>query len=446
MHHLAVVIEPKRSAFVQVSGMKQLFSLSFALFAGTLTAQELYFPPTVGNTWETTDPATLGWCTDQIPALYDFLEASNSKAFIVLKDGRIVLEQYFGTFTADSSWYWASAGKSLTAFLVGLAQQQGHLDIDEPSATYLGAGWTSCTPEQEAAITIRNQLTMTTGLDDTNGEFDCTDPACLTYLTDPDTRWSYYNAPYTLLDGVLEGAIGQNLNTYVLSNLTATTGLSGLFVQLGYNNVFFSRARSMARFGLLAQNGGNWNGTPILTDEAYFTAMTTPSQALNPAYGYLWWLNGQDEYLLPGIQLSLPGPLMPDAPLDAYSAMGKNGQIINVSPGTGLVMVRMGELPDGLFVPNVYNNEIWQHLNPVICATTAVPDETGLSDLLLVDVANRSIAPREGATINSIYTMDGRLINTAVTGSGRVALPPGGYIVHVGSRDGRQRVQRVALP
>jgi CubicO group peptidase (beta-lactamase class C family) len=352
--------------------MKHVATLVASLFAGVLAAQELYFPPTVGNAWATTDPASLGWCTDQIPALYDFLEASNSKAFIVLKDGRIVLERYFGTFTADSSWYWASAGKSLTAFLVGLAQQQGYLDIDEPSNTYLGEGWSSCTPEQEAAITIRDHLTMTTGLDDTNGEFDCTDPECLTYLTEPGSRWSYYNAPYTLLDGVLEGATGQNLNTYIFNNLTSSTGISGLFVQLGYNNVFLSKARSMARFGLLAQNGGTWNGNPILTDEAYFTAMTTPSQALNPAYGYLWWLNGQSNYLLPGVQIQLPGPLMPDAPSDIYAAMGKNGQIINVSPGTGLVVVRMGNLPDGLFVPNVYNNEIWQHLNAVVCTPTAV--------------------------------------------------------------------------
>lgn len=362
--------------------MRTLLLLLFVLLLAPLRAQELYYPPVVGNTWATTDPEALGWCTDQLPALYGFLEESNSKAFIVLKDGRIVLEQYFGTFTQDSVWYWASAGKSLTAFLVGLAQQQGHLDIDEPSSTYLGEGWTSCTPEQEAAITIRDQLQMTSGLDDT-GELDCTDPECLTYLTAPGTRWSYHNAPYTLLDGVITGATGQSLNSYILNNLTATTGLTGAFLQVEFNNVFFSRARSMARFGLLALGGGSWNGTPILTDSDYFTAMTTPSQALNPAYGYLWWLNGQSSYLLPGVDFQLPGPLMPDAPSDIYAAMGKNGQIINVSPGTGLVVVRMGNLPDGLFVPNAYNNQIWQQLNAVICTATALADVTNDADITL---------------------------------------------------------------
>ena len=215
--------------------------LTLGLLGGTmLHAQELYYPPTTGNTWETTDPATLGWCTDNIPALLDFLEDSNSKAFIVLKDGRIVIEEYFGTVTADSSWYWASAGKSLTAFLVGMAQEDGRLDSDEPSSTYLGTGWTTCTPEQEGAITIRDQLEMTTGLDD-NGDLDCTDPECLTYLAAPGTRWSYHNAPYTLLDGVITNATGQSLNSYLLTDLTSATGISGLFLQVEYNNVFFSR-------------------------------------------------------------------------------------------------------------------------------------------------------------------------------------------------------------
>lgn len=415
----------------------------------TARAQDTYYPPTVGTTWATTDPASLGWCTDELPALLDFLESSNSKAFIVLKDGRIVIEEYFGTFTADSSWYWASAGKSLTAFLVGLAQQQGQLDIDEPSSTYLGEGWTSCTPEQEAAITIRSQLTMTTGLDDSSGQFECTDPECLTYLTDPGTRWSYYNAPYTLLDGVLTGATGQNLNSYIFTNLTAATGISGLFVQVEYNNVFFSKARSMARFGLLAMDQGNWNGTPILTDTDYFTAMTTSSQALNPAYGYLWWLNGQESYLLPGIELQLPGPLMPDAPLDAYSAMGKNGQIINVSPSTGLVVVRMGHLPDGLFVPNVYNNEIWQYLNAVICTATAVPSIASVAAAVspnpTIGPVRLADAPEHGPV--ELLSSDGRVTALTVR-NGTLDLgsyTPGLYTIRYANLKGRIRSERILL-
>jgi hypothetical protein len=192
-----------------------------------LLAQPSYFPPTVGSTWETTDPADLGWCEPRIDSLYDFLEQENSKAFILLKDGRIVLEQYFNGHNANALWYWASAGKTLTAFMVGIAQQEGHLAIEDATSDHLGEGWTSCTAEQEAAITVRDQLTMTTGLDDGVAQLDCTQPSCLQYLVEPGTRWSYHNAPYTLLDQVVESATGATLNQYTTQKVKTPTGMTG---------------------------------------------------------------------------------------------------------------------------------------------------------------------------------------------------------------------------
>jgi CubicO group peptidase (beta-lactamase class C family) len=282
---------------------------------------------------------------------------------------------------------------------------------------------------------------MTSGLDDT-GDLDCTAPSCLTYLAEPGTRWSYHNAPYTLLDGVITGATGQTLNSYLFNKLTLTTGLQGAFVQVGSNNVFFSKARALARFGLLALAQGQWNGNPVMSDAAYFEAMVTPSQTLNPAYGYLWWLNGQQSYLLPGIQLQLPGPLMPDAPLDAYSAMGKNGQLCNVSPATGLVVVRMGDLPGGIFVPNVFNNEIWQHLNAVICLPTAV-DAPHRANVLAIypNPASDQITVSMAGAIPQRITVrgaDGREY-LSVQQLGKVdtsLLPPGTYLVEATGVDG----------
>lgn len=428
-----------------------LFALGLCVSASF--AQQLYFPaPQANSPWETEDPAALGWCTDQLPPLLEFLEESNSKAFIVLKDGKIVIEEYFGTFTADSNWYWASAGKSLTAFLVGRAQQEGFLDIDAPTSTYLGAGWTSLTPAQEEAITVWHQLTMTSGLNDgIPNNNDCTDPACLQYLVEPGSRWAYHNGPYTLLDGVITGATGLTLNNFLFTRLTQTTGLSGLYVQVGSNNVFFSRARAMARFGLLMQGEGAWAGNPILSDMAYYDAMITPSQNLNEAYGYLWWLNGQSSYLLPGIQFPLSGPAMPNAPMDVYAALGKNGQIINVSPSTGIVVVRMGDLPGGIFVPNVYNDQIWQYLNAVMCGSVGV-SENGEGTLLSVypNPATDQVTLRlDGQAIRSVMVtgIDGRLHSCPFVGEQLQLndLPAGLFHVKVYLVDGTQRSARFVV-
>src|SRR6478609_4717901 len=121
-----------------------LLLLLFLFFTGA-KAQNLYFPPVTGTAWDSVSPASLGWCEDKMDSLLDYLGQRNSKAFILLKDGKIVVEHYYGTFTADSFWYWASAGKSLTAFTVGIAQQEGHLSINDSTSKYLGTGWTACT-------------------------------------------------------------------------------------------------------------------------------------------------------------------------------------------------------------------------------------------------------------------------------------------------------------
>ncbi len=353
----------------------------------TLDAQSLYFPPVIGEAWETLDPSTLGWCPDRLAAMYNLLEENNTKAFILLKDGRIVLEHYFGSFTTDSLWYWASAGKGLTASLIGIAQQEGHLSIDDLTSDYLGQGWTTCAPEQEDQITIRHQLTMTSGLDDQVGDPYCTLDTCLQFLADAGTRWAYHNAPYTLLDDVLSAATGQNLNLYFQQRVRNQTGINGLFLPVGYNNVFFSRPRSMARFGLWILAEGAWNGQPVLSDTTYFNQMVNTSQSLNLSYGYLWWLNGKPSYRLPGLQFVFPGSLMPHAPSDMIAALGKNGQYVNVVPSMNLVLIRMGEAPEGNEVPVTLNDKIWEHIRGLECET-ALQESLSARDVDLIVYPN----------------------------------------------------------
>ncbi len=358
----------------------KLVVLAFSLILSLVKphAQNIYFPPLTGNAWETLSPDSLGYCEEKIEDLYGLLEANNTKAFLLLKDGRIVLEKYFGTFTQDSVWYWASAGKSMTACLVGIAQQEGLLDIEDKTIDYLGTGWTACPPDKEALITIRNQLTMTSGLDDGVADPFCTQSACLQYLADAGTRWAYHNGPYTLLDGVIESATGQNFNVFFNQKISQKTGISGLWLKLAGNNVLWSKARSMARFGILVQNSGTWNTTPVLTDPAFFQQMVNTSQDLNKSYGYLWWLNGKESFLLPGLQIPFPFSLFPDAPGDVVAALGKNGQYLNVSPSTGLVMVRMGNAPGtGVEVPVTFNNDIWVKINALACEPSSAHEPDG---------------------------------------------------------------------
>lgn len=325
-----------------------------------------YFP-TANASWAKASPAALGWNEAAIPALYSLLEQKGTRAFLVLYNGRIVLEKYFGSFTADSTWYWASAGKTITAALVGIAQYEGKLNIENRTAQYLGQGWTALPPAKENLITVRHQLTMTTGLDDGTGDTDCTTPGCLQYKGDAGSRWAYHNAPYTLLEQVVTNATGTAYNTYFRQKVGSRIGMDGAWLKLGFNNVFFSTPRSMARFGLLLQNGGNWNGTAVLPDAAFTAAQVGTSQNLNPSYGYLTWLNGKASHMLPTLQLSFSGSMIPNGPSDMYAALGKNDQKLYVVPSKKLVVVRMGESAGNVrLAVSSFDNELWGALNQVI--------------------------------------------------------------------------------
>ncbi|MEM6802628.1 MAG: serine hydrolase domain-containing protein [Bacteroidota bacterium] len=334
---------------------------------------ELYFPPNGQDNWESISPTELGWNEAEIPNLLDLLESNDSRAFLLLKDGKIVLESYFSKdlrgeqdFDKDTYWYWASAGKTLTAFCIGLAQQEGLLNLDNKSSDYLGENWTSLNKEQEDKINIWHQLTMTTGLDDGVSNSDSYAVEDLIYKSEAGSRWAYHNAPYTLLDAVLEAASGEEFEPYFNRKLRDRIGMDGLWFWSNGNHVYSSTARSMARFGLLIQNQAKWKEETILEDVDFFTEMITPSQEINESYGYLWWLNGQPSFMLPQSQLRLSGSLHPSAPDDMISAIGKNSQYLSIVPSKGLVLVRMGGNPENSLVPILFQDEIWQALNKIL--------------------------------------------------------------------------------
>ncbi len=351
--------------------------IAFLLFAfiGGVKAQQTYFPPLTGDDWETGTTREMGWCNTRIADLYQFLEENNSKSFMLLKDGKIVLEKYFGTYTPDSVWFWFSAGKSLTAALVGIAQQEGLLSIENTTSTYLGEGWTSMEAEKELAVKVKHQLTMTTGLDES--DMYCANPECLVWKADPGTRWFYHNAPYSLLRKVIENATGKGINIFTYQAIGSKIGMGGVWLPVGYNNFYVSKARDMARFGLLVQNQGVWQNDSVLKDAGYYNEMLNSSQELNPSYGYLWWLNGKKSFIPPGVSLSFPGPIAPDAPQDLLLAAGAQGQFISISPSNGLVMVRQGSLPSNDMVPIDFHNEIWKKINQLTCPTNVNERESG---------------------------------------------------------------------
>lgn len=326
--------------------------------------ETMYFPSSTDSNWETKSLASLEWNESAVQPLKDYLIDKNTKSFMILVNGRIVMEEYFDGHTKDATWQWNSAGKTLVATTTGIAEQEGLLNINTKVSQYLGAGWTSAALEKENLITPRHLLTMTSGLNDEN-EF--VSKANLTYLADAGTRWSYHNVFQKLMDVVGE-ASNQEFETYFNSALKSKLGMDGFWNYGLIFTVYHSNTRSMARFGLLALNRGKWKDEQIV-NETFFDASINTSQNINPSYGYLWWLNGKTSYMIPGGQTVYPGTLVPSAPTDMYAAMGAADQRIYIIPSKKMVIIRMGNAsdPDNPdFAVSGFDNELWQKINAVI--------------------------------------------------------------------------------
>jgi CubicO group peptidase (beta-lactamase class C family) len=308
---------------------------------------------------------------------------------------------------------------------VGHAQENGLLDITKSSKTYLGAGWSSCTPEQEDAITVRHHLTMTTGLEGRVADDNCTEPSCLTYRAVPGTLWDYYNAGYLLLQDVVAKASGLSYQQYYARNLGNRTGMGGLWL----DGVLYSKPRAMARFGLMLLAGGVWNGDTILHDREFFNAMKNTSQELNPSYGYLFWLNGKGSYIQPGIPFVYSGDIIPSAPDDLYSGLGKNDQKVYVVPSQNMVVIRMGnKATDALPALSGYDDELWKLISQLPCSTTTVHEEraSSVSTFMWPNPAH-DVLYHDG-TEYIIRSLDGRIVMQGATGSVSIGqLPDGVY-------------------
>ena len=78
------------------------FFVTTTLLEGSMsclsTADNGAFPPIDSNKWETIQLEELEWNSTAQQPLYDFLNETNTDAFLILKNGRIVLEKYFGDF------------------------------------------------------------------------------------------------------------------------------------------------------------------------------------------------------------------------------------------------------------------------------------------------------------------------------------------------------------
>lgn len=309
---------------------------------------QMYFPPSGTDDWETISALSLGWDTAHLNAAIRYAEEKNSHSLLILHKGRIVAEQYWKDKNAASQHDLESVSKSLMAFVIGVLQQDGRLKLEDKVSSYLGEGWSNA-PASEADISLHHLLTMSSGLNED-----------LEWVGPPGETWRYCHAAYAKLYNVIDIAAGESFREVFESTLFDPIGMSA---HTWSGKDLLTNARDIARFGLLIMNDGTWNGDKVIQDEGYFTNMLSTSQAINEAYGYLWWLNGKSTWYDDDNDVANRGAIVVTMPSDAVLAKGKRDQRIYVVPGLELVVVRQG---DDTTLPEIgegsFDIEFWRRL------------------------------------------------------------------------------------
>jgi CubicO group peptidase (beta-lactamase class C family) len=303
--------------------------------------------------------------------LLDYLRNHNTTGFLIVQDGKVLVEKNWPAPEADRPFSMfvygknqqgalledvASQQKSFVSVLVAIAIDKGLIDIDKPVSAYLGAGWSKATPEQEAKIRVIDVLTMSSGLNDKFG-----------YEAPVGTVF-YYNTPvYAVSKRIVAAAAKQPLDTITRDWLTAPTGMNetawrkrpAALASVGNDTGLVTTPRDVAQFGLMILHNGVSKDGKRIVSEANLKAMFTPSTT-NPAYGRLWWLNGSAYTMRAAGRKD--GPLVAAAPSDMIAALGAFDRRLYVVPSRKLVVVRTGATAGD----NDFDQQLWLRLIKVI--------------------------------------------------------------------------------
>ena len=200
--------------------------------------------------------------------LLDYLRGQNSTGFVVIQDGRALVDQAWPAPAEDRMFAnflygkaangalledVASQQKSFVAVLAAIAVDRGLLDVEAPVSQYLGKGWSKASSEQEAAIRVSHILTMSSGLDEQGR-----------YVAPAGTQF-FYNTPiYALSKDILVAAARQPLETITTDWLTGPAGMKdtawrqrpAALASVGNATGLVTTPQDVARFGLMVLHGG----------------------------------------------------------------------------------------------------------------------------------------------------------------------------------------------
>ncbi len=267
-----------------------------------------------------------GWKVSSEPYNKKMIKALNKKivqndfkqisSIVVIKNGALLLEEYFNGSERSSLHDPRSVGKSFASTVLGIAIDDGYFTSENQkiSEFYDLKAFDNYSPEK-ATVSLKNLLTMSSGFNANDSDRESPGNEENMYPTDdwvkftldlsmndktkPGQHWSYFTAGVVLLGDILHKTVPEGLETYAHKKLFKPLGIHNYQWQYTPQKVANTagglrlRALDFAKYGQLYKNGGSWKNNQIISSkwvEASLSKQIARSQEKNGGhYGYLFW-------------------------------------------------------------------------------------------------------------------------------------------------------------
>ena len=311
-----------------------------------------------------------------IAPLFEDPEMAETRALLVMHQGKIIAERYGEGYDEDTRFISWSMAKSFTGALIGFLVADGRLVLDDPAPV---PAWQR-TGDPRGEITLRQLLHMSSGLDHTETaeeggktvfEVDTNRMLFLDGAQDvaayaearpmearPGEQFEYSTATSIILSDIITRTLTRSTDPQVRRDVTLRfirgrllepLGMDGTYPEFGPQGTFLggsfihATARDYASFGEFLRHRGARKGAQHLP-VSWIRFMTSSSEN-DPAYGGHLWLNkrrpeGRNQVLFPD-----------NGPDTIFAALGHLGQQIVVSPEQQVTVVRLGKTQDDVLAP-----------------------------------------------------------------------------------------------
>jgi CubicO group peptidase (beta-lactamase class C family) len=309
----------------------------------------------------------------RVDALFTSPDAAETRAVIVMHDGKIAAERYADGYSEETRFVSWSMAKTVTAVMIGMLVADGKLKLDEtpPIPAWQRPG------DPRGAITLRQLLQMRSGLRHTESGDPAYDADTVRMLflagrddmaswaeappleAQPGTMYEYSSATTVILADIAARVLSRSSDPDARRTAVDEFLKARLFTPLGMysmvpeydaagtligGSLIHGTARDWARFGEFLRNEGAVKGVQLVP-RSWVEFMIRPSPR-SADYGGQTWLNrpsGTEQDAL----------FADRGPADLFAAIGHLGQYILVSPGRKLTVVRLGKTDDPLRGPLV---------------------------------------------------------------------------------------------